>query len=112
MTRLLRIVLMALALWAVLVVVVVSWQWLIVHLSQETGTSNEASRAYAWWSGAAGCLGYVAVLGLAWRHLNCHQPGCFRLGTHRTPKGYHLCKVCVAKSEDDLDLHEINEDHQ
>lgn len=39
---------------------------------------------YQWWSGIGSCLAYVTglatILGLVWRHLNCHEPRCKRIG--------------------------------
>lgn len=90
------------------------WHWLMVHLSEETGTSSSASRSYNFFSGFGSDLGEVTlVVGLVTilQHLNCHQPGCWRLG-HPTPKGYKLCKKHVALPASDLDLHEIHPDHQ
>ena len=104
----------ALGLWAVIVVALIAlhWQWLIVHLSQETGSSNEASRAYAFWSGFGGftTLAFTGIA-IAWRHLNCHTPRCYRLGVHHTPKGYKLCKQCVGRPPHP-DLHDIHPEHQ
>ena len=70
-------------------------RWLVVHLSQETGISNEASRAYAFWSGFGSCLGYASVAAVAWRHLKCHSRGCRRIGRHPvegTP--FKVCRRC------------------
>lgn len=61
------------------------WHWLIVHLSQETGTSNASSRAYDFWSGFGSDLGEVALVGgivSLVRQKNCHVHHCLRLGKH------------------------------
>jgi hypothetical protein len=58
------------------------WHWLIIHLSQETGTSNSASRAYNFWSGFAGDIAEVAILGgvvQLYRNHNCSVTGCLRM---------------------------------
>lgn len=72
-----------------------SWRWVIVHLSQETGTSNEASRGYAYWSGFGSVfpwsLGILAGLAAAYRHHNCHVAGCLRLGKPVEGTPYLAC---------------------
>lgn len=51
---------------------------------------------YQFWSGIGSDLSELTLLGLffgAWRHLNCHAPGCLRLGKHPTADGqYKLCR--------------------
>lgn len=79
----LRIVGLLVVLVVSVVVVSAAWHWLLVHLSQEMGLSNEASRSYAFWSGFAGDVSGVGVWTLllgAWRHHSCHTKGCLRLG--------------------------------
>lgn len=69
--------------------------WLMVHLSQETGTSNAASRAYDFWSGFGSDIGEITlVAGVAayWRKHNCHQHRCWRLSRH--PVGDGTFVVC------------------
>lgn len=95
--------------------VVAHWHWLIVHLSQESGTSTAGSRAYDWWSGAGSDIGEVTLIGAliaSVHHVNCHNKGCLRLGKHTTPDGYKLCKKCVGKPKSTLTLHEVHKDHQ
>jgi hypothetical protein len=65
------------------------WQVVMVHASQETGTSNSASRAYDFWSGFGSDLGeYAIATGLVTclvtglRHRNCATRGCWRLTSH------------------------------
>ncbi len=51
------------------------------------------STAYNFWSGFGSDLTYLAILGAAWRHLNCHAQGCWRLAKHQvegTP--YKTCR--------------------
>jgi hypothetical protein len=51
---------------------------------------------YAFWSGAGGILERLLELavigGLLWRHNNCHQPQCWRLG--RLPVEGSQWKTC------------------
>lgn len=71
------------------------WHWLIVHLSQQTGTSNSSSRAYDFWSGFGSDIQEFAILGLvfgAFRKHNCHVPRCLRLGHHRLADGTPVCR--------------------
>lgn len=90
-----RVVLLA-AVVLVLALVIAEWRFLVIHLSQETGTSSSNSRAYDFWSGFGSDIGeatlIVAVAG-AWRHVNCHTPRCWRLGKHPAADGiYKLCR--------------------
>ena len=76
---------LALALW---------WQPVIVHLSQETGTSNSTSRAYDFWSGFGSDIGEATlVVGVlaAYRHHNCSSKGCPRLGKPVEGTPYLAC---------------------
>lgn len=76
---------LALALW---------WQPIMVHLSQETGTSNSASRAYDFFSGFGSDLGEATiVVGIvaAFRHHNCHVKRCLRLGKPVEGTPYLAC---------------------
>lgn len=88
------------------------WHWLVVHLSQETGTSSSTSRAYNWWSGFGGFTTLaVSALLFVWRQRECHSATCHRLAHHTTSGGYRLCKRCVAFPLETLGLHPIHEDH-
>ena len=91
--KLLRLVAVPLVL--VLVVVAVAWwQPIMVHLSQETGTSSGASRAYDFWSGFGSDIGeatLVAGIVAALRHRNCHAKGCLRLGHPVAGTPYVAC---------------------
>jgi hypothetical protein len=76
-----------------------SWhQWLIVHLSQETGTSSASSRAYQFWSGFGSDIGEVAIIGGLvgiFRQHTCHTKHCYRIAKHPvegTP--YKVCRKC------------------
>jgi hypothetical protein len=62
------------------------WQWLLRHVSQETGISNSASRAYNAWSGFLGA-GIISssIVTNTWHHyraVNCPGRRCWRIGRH------------------------------
>lgn len=80
------LLLLALGLW---------WQTIIVHASQETGTSDSASRAYDYWSGFGSVFPWsLAILGgivAAYRHHSCHVKGCPRLGKPVEGTPYAAC---------------------
>lgn len=68
------------------------WHWLTVHLSQETGTSNEVSRAYAFWSGFGSDIGEVTVFAgfiALYHHMKCSS--CPRIGIHKMDTGQKTC---------------------
>jgi hypothetical protein len=97
----------------------VCWHWLIVHLSQETGTSSEASRSYAYWSGFGSVfpwsLGIVTGIFLAYRHHNCHVKGCPRLGKPVEGTPYLACPAHHPAHEGDkrgIDVSVIHEAHR
>jgi len=67
--------------------------WLAVH----TGTVNESGPYYGFWSGFGSDIAEFGVLGaLATaiyqliRKYNCHEPGCWRVGTHPAAGGQFL----------------------
>ena len=67
------------------------WYWIEVH----TGTVNEASPYYGFWSGFGSDLGEVALLGAiagGWHKLNCEVKGCWRIGRHTTAAGHCVCR--------------------
>lgn len=47
---------------------------------------------YAFWSGAGSDLAYLGVFWALWRHTNCHQPRCWRVG--RLPVQGTAYRVC------------------
>lgn len=71
------------------------WWWIEVH----TGTVNEAGPYYGFWSGFGSDLGeYMIIVGLFhgiylhWKSVNCHEPGCPRVGRYQAAGGqYRLC---------------------
>ena len=104
----------------------VGWTWLFVHLSQETGTSNSASRAYDFWSGFGSDLGELTLVGAVvgsaygfYRSHQCQNANCWigpswfrRFGSNVTKNGHKLCKVCITLPNIELDIHPIHEDHK
>jgi hypothetical protein len=69
--------------------------WLAVH----TGTVNEPGPYYGFWSGFGSDIaefGIIGAIGTAVyqliRKFNCHEPGCWRIGTHAAAGGqFSLC---------------------
>jgi hypothetical protein len=69
--------------------------WLAVH----TGTINESGPYYGFWSGFGSDLTEFGVIGVLAtgiyqlvKRYNCHEPGCWRVGTHAAAGGqFHLC---------------------
>jgi hypothetical protein len=64
--------------------------WLAVH----TGTVNEAGPYYGFWSGFGSDIAELGILGAIgtaayhqFRKYNCHEPGCWRIGTHPAAGG-------------------------
>lgn len=63
------------------------WWW----FQYITGTDNTAGRPYGFWSGFGSDIGEMAIAGAIYKKLNCHQPGCWRIGLH--PHGHLvLCR--------------------
>jgi hypothetical protein len=67
--------------------------WLAVH----TGTVNESGPYYGFWSGFGSDLAEFGIIGALTtgvyqlvRKYNCHQPGCWRVGTHPAANGQFL----------------------
>ena len=69
--------------------------WLAVH----TGTVNEPGPYYGFWSGFGSDIaefGIIGAIGTAayqlFKKFNCHEPGCWRVGTHPAAGGqFFLC---------------------
>ena len=67
--------------------------WLAVH----TGTVNEPGPYYGFWSGFGSDLAEFSILGAIGtgvyqlvKKYNCHEPGCWRVGTHPAAGGQFL----------------------
>src|SRR5215813_13527152 len=69
--------------------------WLAVH----TGTVNEPGPYYGFWSGFGSDIAEFGILGAIgtavyqqFKKYNCHEPGCWRVGTHEAAGGqFVLC---------------------
>jgi hypothetical protein len=69
--------------------------WLQVH----TGTVNEGGPYYGFWSGFGSDIAEFGILGAIgtglyqlFKKVNCHEPGCWRVGTHPAADGqFMLC---------------------
>jgi hypothetical protein len=67
--------------------------WLTDHL----GVSNESGPWYAFWSGFGSDLAELGIIGAVGtavyqmvKRYNCHEPGCWRVGTHPAADGQFL----------------------
>ncbi len=60
---------------------------LIAHV---LGLDNPSGAWYLFWSGFAGDIPELAIIGLVWRRLNCHEHKCWRIGLHH--RGHEI--VC------------------
>src|SRR5262249_2841083 len=67
--------------------------WLAVH----TGTDNTSGVYYGFWSGFGSDLAEFGILGAIGtgvyqvvKKYNCHEPGCWRVGTHPAAGGQFL----------------------
>lgn len=69
--------------------------WLSWHaLSHFFGLDNASGGQYLFWSGIGSDLTYLAVVGVAWRHLNCNAKGCWRFGVHAVEgTGHKVCRT-------------------
>jgi hypothetical protein len=93
------------------------WHWLLVHLSQESGTSSSSSRAYNFFSGFGSDLGEVTLLAAAYglyRAHNCHTRHCWRLAKHPVVgTAYKVCRRCHPTVPDKAPTREqIQANHQ
>ena len=100
--RAVRLRLLGMAAVALLIaVVILAWalrasvvnHWLAVH----TGTVNESGPYYGFWSGFGSDIAEFGILGAIgagiyqlFRKYNCHEPGCWRVGTHPAAGGQFL----------------------
>jgi hypothetical protein len=86
---------------AVVAAAIVAWvlhasvvnHWLGVH----TGATNESGAYYGFWSGFGSDIAEFGVLGAIataayqlFKKYNCHEPGCWRVGTHPAAGGQFL----------------------
>jgi hypothetical protein len=86
---------------AAVVVGIISWvihgplvnHWLAVH----TGTNDVSGPWYGFWSGFGSDLAELGIVGAVGtgvyqlvKKYNCHEPGCWRVGTHPAADGKFL----------------------
>ncbi len=83
------------------------WHWLL----SVVGVTNPVS--YNWWSGFFANLPMFGILGVVYKKLNCHAPGCHRIGLHRTSDGlYTLCRKHHPDVPNKLTLAHIHAAHR
>jgi hypothetical protein len=46
------------------------------------GLTDASGTPYLFWSGIGANLAYLSAIGLAYRKVNCHASGCWRVGLH------------------------------
>jgi hypothetical protein len=74
------------------------------------GWDGQTSDNYAAWSGSVPAL--ISAVGLStlitgmWSHVNCHEPGCFRIGKHKV-SGTPWCTVHHEHARPERSEHEI-----
>ena len=82
------------------------WDWFLWF----TGVTNAGWAA--WWGGFFSCLPLFGVFAVVWRRMECHAPGCHRIGLHRTADGlYVLCRKHHPDVPDKLTLEAIHQSH-
>jgi hypothetical protein len=66
-------------------------------LGVKTGTINESGPYYGFWSGFGSDLSEFAIIGVVGtaiyqlvKRFNCHEPGCWHVGTHSAAGGQFL----------------------
>lgn len=73
--------------------------WLQHFFGFNSGGGN--SSHYLFWSGAGSDISELALLGAllgAWHHVNCHDPGCWRIARYPVAGGQF--KVCARHHPD------------
>jgi hypothetical protein len=71
---------------------VIHWLWVAF---QTYVLHTEHGNGYAWWSGPGSDIGEVTLVGLlvaAYRHHNCGEPRCWRLGHAHPEHGQPVCR--------------------
>jgi hypothetical protein len=64
------------------------------------------------WGGFASDLPLFGVFAIIWRRIECHAPGCHRIGLHRTADGkYILCRKHHPDVKNNLTLEDIHAEH-
>ena len=68
------------------------WHWFLHY----TGSDNTAGVWYGFWSGFGSDIGEIALLAAVFgffRHHNCHQKGCWRLGHPDPDHNWPACRA-------------------
>lgn len=89
-----------------LVLLAVFWRlgvqrWLTVHTGSENTPGSPPN--YNFFSGSGSDISELTLLGLAvgaWHHVNCHEPGCWRIGKHKV-EGTPWCNRHHQAARDD-----------
>ena len=77
-----------------------------------TGISPNGILWYNWWFGFWGSLSMFGIFAVIWKRLECHAPGCHRIGLHRTADGtYVLCRKHHPDVKNKLTLADIHAAH-
>jgi hypothetical protein len=87
------------------------WHWLSTAFSVYV-LHPERGAGYAWWSGAGSCLTYLAILGAAYKRVNCEEHGCWRLGHRHPGHGRPVCRRHYHSHKAPLDLPQNPFDNQ
>ena len=76
-----------------------------------TGVTNAGWAA--WWGGFFSCLPMLGVFAVVRKRLECHAPGCHRVGLHKTADGkYTLCRKHHPDVPNHLTLEHILREHE
>ena len=51
----------------------------MIHFLDFIGLTS-TNKMYNFWSGFGSDIGELAIVGALYRHVNCHEKGCWRLG--------------------------------
>lgn len=51
-------------------------------LAHVLGLDDTTGRWYLFYSGFGSFMGKLAIIGVVWHHLNCHEPRCWRPARH------------------------------
>lgn len=82
------------------------WHWFLWF----TGVTSPGWAA--WWGGFFSCLPMFGVFAIVRKRLECHAPGCHRIGLHRTADGkYILCRKHHPDVPNHLTLADIHKAH-
>lgn len=74
------------------------WVTGVLHVQHDLGIDTQASKNYDSVSGylpiIVTTMGFSGIIVTAWRHLNCHKDGCWRIAKYPVAGGkYKVCKI-------------------